>query len=80
MELDKNYIDKLYDDSNFIELEMSFYSFLDFRTNAKDIKFLYDHLEFRTKKLYKWYVYSRAMSFKQKNMVWDFLNFNSNLD
>ena len=80
MELDKNYIDKLYDDSNFIELEMSFYSFLDFRNNAKDIKFLYDRIGFRTKKLYKWYVYSRTMSFKQKNLVWDFLNFNGNLD
>ena len=76
MELDRSYVEKLYNDSNFIATEMSFYSYADFKLNAKEIKMLYDQLGFRTKKLYLWYVYSRTMSLKQKNMVWDFLNFN----
>lgn len=72
-------IDDLYLDSEFIESTMSFYSYQDFKNNCLIIRKIYLEQKFRTKKLFKWYVYSRLMSMKQKDMVWDFLNNNANI-
>lgn len=73
-------LERLYEDTLFIEAEMSFYSWQDFRRNANAIRNMYRYVEFRTKKLYKWYVYSRPMTSKQKNFVWEFLNNETNLN
>lgn len=59
---------------DFIRMEMQFYSFEDFRSDAEAIKRLYKSANPVTKQLYKWYVYSRNISYGQKNQIWDYLN------
>ena len=62
---------------NLIENEMDFYSYEDFYTNAQPLKKMYQTYcenDFRTKKLYCWYVYSRELKYGQKNRIWDYLN------
>ena len=59
---------------DFIETNMTFYSFNDFIDNRKLLKRLYDLKDIRTKKLYKWYVYASFMTYKKKCLVWDYLN------
>lgn len=72
-------INELYLDTEFIESAMSFYSYQDFKRNCLIIKKIYLAQGFRTKKLFKWYVYSRVMSIKQKDLIWDFLNNNDSI-
>ena len=67
-------MDNLKETVNLINSVMDFYSYQDFRNNSILIKKIYMQQNHRTKKLYLWYVYSRDMTEKQKNMVWDFLN------
>lgn len=59
---------------SYIEDEMDFYSYKDFYMNANVLKKMYLQVDIRTKKLYKWYVYSREITTNQKNRIWDFLN------
>jgi len=59
---------------NFIESEMDFYSYQDFYQQAAPLKRLFDSVDIRTKKLYKYYVYSRDIKYGQKNRIWDYLN------
>lgn len=59
---------------NFIECEMDFYSYQDFYQQAEPLKKLFDRVDIRTKKLYKYYVYSRDIKYSQKNRIWDYLN------
>lgn len=62
---------------NLIENEMDFYSYEDFYNNAEPLKNMYQiycEKDFRTKKLYCWYVYSREIKYGQKNRIWDYLN------
>lgn len=59
---------------SFIEEEMDFYSYVDFFRNARALKRLYRSIDIRTKKLYKWYVYSREIPLSYKNKIWDYLN------
>lgn len=58
----------------FIQKEMQFYSYKDFIDNIDTIKYYYDCSNKTTKKLYQWYVNSKVMSYKQKYMIWDYLN------
>lgn len=62
-----------------IENEMDFYSYEDFYVNAAALKKMYDTIDIRTKKLYKWYVYSREINYNLKNRIWDYLNNNISL-
>lgn len=66
-----NDIDKVID---FIETQLDFYSFKDFLEHRTRFKTVYRRLEFRTKKLYKWYIYSRKISSKSKEKIWEYLN------
>lgn len=59
---------------SYIEDEMDFYSYNDFYVNARELKNMYVNIDIRTKKLYKWYVYSREISTNQKNRIWEYLN------
>ena len=62
---------------NLIDNEMDFYSYEDFYRNAEPLKRMYHAFcenDFRTKKLYHWYVYSREIKYGQKNRIWDYLN------
>ena len=66
-----NEVDKIVD---FINKEMDFYSYENFLENAAPLKRLYAAVDNRTKKLYRWYVYSRYIPYKQKNKIWEYLN------
>jgi len=60
-----------------INKEMDFYSYEDFYNNAKELKNMYHKYcdnNYRTQKLYCWYVYSRDIKYSQKNRIWEFLN------
>ena len=60
-----------------IENEMDFYSYEDFYKCAEPLKKMYNKYcenDYRTKKLYCWYVYSREIKYSQKNRIWDYLN------
>jgi len=59
---------------SFIECEMDFYSYPDFFEQAEILKKMFIKADIRTKKLYKWYVYSRDIKYGQKNRIWEFLN------
>ena len=66
-----NDVDKIVD---FINTEMDFYSYENFLENAAPLKRLYSSVDSRTKKLYRWYVYSRCIPYVQKNKIWEYLN------
>ena len=66
-----NELDKLMD---FIDKEMDFYSYENFLENAAPLKRLFAAVDSRTKKLYRWYVYSRNIGYSQKNKIWEYLN------
>lgn len=72
--ISKEEYEKWYKSCEFIRKEMRFYSFQDFKENKEIIKFMYQHLNIRTKKLYQWYVFSNPMCYNQKCLIWDFLN------
>lgn len=74
MNISDDELNKWYASCEFIENNMKFYSFKDFYNNKKRIKYIYDHKDIRTKKLYKWYVYSNSMSYKLKCAIWSYLN------
>lgn len=58
----------------FISKEMQFYCYNDFVSQCIVLKRLYKKQDFRTKKLYKWYVYASFMKYSQKCLVWEYLN------
>ena len=61
---------------DFIEVEMSFFSYNDFINKCRDIKDSYKTLNTPQKRVYKWYVYSRiTINNNLKNKIWDYLNF-----
>lgn len=62
----------------FIRRELQFYSKEDFLEHKSAIKALYIASNDLEKQLYKWYVYSRCMSYALKCNIWEFLN-NPNL-
>ena len=74
--MDKKEYEQWFRSCDFIETNMTFYSFKDFLDNRKLIKRLFDSKDIRTKKLYKWYVYASFMTYKRKCLVWDYLNDN----
>lgn len=59
---------------DFIRTEMQFYSKEDFLAERKAIRYLYMTCNDLEKQLYKWYVYSRCMSYSFKCNVWEYLN------
>lgn len=60
--------------SDFIIHDMNFYSWKDFLERARVLKAKYMCTNVLTKQIYLWYVYSRALSVKQKNGAWAYLN------
>lgn len=62
--------------TDFIIHEMNFYSWEDFLVRAERLKTLYSSSNSLVKQLYIWYVYSRRMTVRRKNKVWDYLNNN----
>lgn len=58
----------------FIRKEMQYYSYQDFLNEKLGIKLLYIASNDLTKELYKYYVYSRQMSYDRKKEIWDYLN------
>lgn len=70
----KEEADQLYDDILFIDTCLDFYSYKDFKNNSIAIKKRYNLLPIRIKKIYQWYVYSRDITYSQKNRIWEFLN------
>ena len=59
---------------DFIRKEMQFYSKEDFLRERVGIKILYMSSNSLEQQLYKWYVYSRCLSYSQKCTIWDYLN------
>ncbi len=55
-----------------IKNEMKFYTYEDFKRNAKAIRKMYLNLKNIT--FYKWYVYSHLMSERKKNNILMYLN------
>ena len=62
-----------YKECKYIDTEMRFYTFEEFKSNARAIKRMYDCLNHKI--FYKWYIYSNIhLTLKQKNIAWAFLN------
>ena len=59
---------------DFIKKELQFYSKDDFLQHKYAIRALYWTCNNLEKQLYKWYVYSRCMSYSFKCNIWEFLN------
>lgn len=68
--------DKDFKECDFINSEMKFYTYEDFKQNCVAIKRLYkNNLGKYGKIFYKWFVYSCIhINLYQKNQIWDFLN------
>jgi len=64
-----------YEQVDFIQDNMQFYSYSDFRHNAMAIRRLFLKMKRQGKKLYQWYVFANTnINQEQKRKVWDFLN------
>ena len=61
-----------YKECKWIDTEMRFYTFEEFKSNAKVIKRLYNCLNHKI--LYKWYLYSHIINLKKKDRIWEYLN------
>lgn len=59
---------------DFIRKEMQFYSKEDFLNEKRLIKVMYMTCNDLEKQLYKWYVFSRYMSYSFKCNIWEYLN------
>lgn len=74
--MSKEEMEQWFKSCEFIENYMKFYSFKDFYENKERLRKIYLAKDIRTKKLYKWYVYSSLMSYRLKCAIWDYLNEN----
>lgn len=64
-----------YEQVDFIQDNMQFYSYSDFMHNAKALRRLYRRMKRQGKKLYQWYVFANTnINFERKRKIWDFLN------
>lgn len=71
----KKEYEEWYEDVDFIQKEMQFYSLEDFISTARYYKDMYKQMNRHAKKLYQWYVYANCnINYNQKNIIWDFLN------
>ena len=61
-----------YKECKWIDTEMRFYTFEEFKLNAKAIKRMYEHLNHKI--FYKWYLYSHIINLKKKDRIWEYLN------
>ncbi len=63
----------------FIIANMDFLNYQDFIKDAIVLKRMFNKL--KNKILYKWYIYSNInISIRRKNMIWEYLNGDTNLD
>ena len=65
---------ELYENVDFIQDNMQFYSFPDFIENCVEIKALYQQMKRQGQKLFQWYLFSNSLSYKQKCTIWDYVN------
>ena len=63
-----------YASCDFIDNNMKFYSFKEFLKDRRVIKRLFKSMDYRTKKLYQWYINAGQYSYKVKCIIWDYLN------
>ena len=62
-----------YKECRYIDNDLKFYTYRDFKRDAFYLRKLYDKLPHKI--YYKWYVYAnRHLTMKQKNIAWAFLN------
>lgn len=63
----------------FIIANMDFLTYQDFIKDAIVLKRMFNKL--KNKIFYKWYIYSNInISIRRKNMIWEYLNGDTNLD
>lgn len=65
---------EFYDEMDFIQTQMNFYSYEDFKSQKNILRILYNKMNTKSKQLYMWYVFSREISPYHKAKIWDFLN------
>ena len=62
-----------YKECRYIDNNLKFYTYRDFKRDAFYLRKLYDKLPHKI--FYKWYVYANIhLTMKQKNIAWAFLN------
>ena len=62
-----------YKECRYIDNNLKFYTYRDFKRDAFYLRKLYDELPHKI--FYKWYIYSNIhLTEKQKNIAWAFLN------
>ena len=62
-----------YKECRYIDNNLKFYTYRDFKRDAFYLRALYDKLEHKL--FYKWYVYANIhLTPKQKDIAWSFLN------
>ena len=62
-----------YKECIYIDNDLKFYTYRDFKRDAFYLRKLYDKLPHKI--FYKWYVYANIhLTMKQKNIAWAFLN------
>ena len=62
-----------YKECRYIDNNLKFYTYRDFKRDAFYLRVLYDKLPHKI--FYKWYVYANIhLTMKQKNIAWAFLN------
>ena len=62
-----------YKECRYIDNNLKFYTYRDFKRDAFYLRVLYDKLEHKI--FYKWYIYSNIhLTLKQKDIAWSFLN------
>lgn len=62
-----------YKECRYIDNNLKFYTYRDFKRDAFYLRKLYDKLPHKI--FYKWYIYSNIhLTEKQKNIAWAFLN------
>ena len=62
-----------YKECRYIDNDLKFYTYRDFKRDAFFLRVLYDKLPHKI--FYKWYVYANIhLTMKQKNIAWAFLN------
>ena len=62
-----------YKECRYIDNDLKFYTYRDFKRNAFYLRALYDNL--KHKLFYRWYIYANIhLSIKQKDIAWSFLN------
>ena len=64
----------LYEQVDFIQENMQIYSFSDFVDNCYIIKALFSQMKRQEQKLYQWYLFASSLSYKQKQIIWNYLN------